>query len=151
MAVAPMNAHFVWWDGNNLQETHINDILNNIDSIPQGIATGFLILVLRYVNRLKDGTTTEDFGGYKLGHFIAGHDHYYVNLRGNPVESVEYALWTGNTTGNTRVEVYELTGQNREIIRTDVRANTFPNNRVFDGVLVADSVYEQALSMASDF
>lgn len=149
MAVAPMNAHFIWWNGTSLQETHINDILNNIDQIPQGIATGFLILVLRYINQ-SDGT--ELFGGIKLGHFIAGRDHYYVNLRpaANP-ESVEYAVWDGNTTGNTRVTVYELQGENIETKRIDVRANTFPNSRVFDGILVADAVYEQALAIAADF
>lgn len=144
-----MNAHFIWWDGSNLQETHINDILTNIDLIPQAIASGFLILVLRYINPY---TGTEDWNGVKLGHYIAGHDHYYVNIRpsANP-ESVEYALWTGNTTGTTRVTVYELRGENMEVKRLDVRANTLQNNRVFDGVLVSDSVYATALEMASSF
>lgn len=143
MAVSPMNAHFVWWDGSQLVETHINDILNNIDSIPAGVKNGFLILVLRYINP----DTGQEYDNPKLGHFIAGRDHYYVNLRGNPVESVEYAVWDGNTTGNTRVNVYELTGENKEVKRTDVRANTFPNSRVFDGILVSDNDYATALAM----
>lgn len=149
MAVTPMNAHFIWWDGNNLVETHINDILNNIDSIPPGVKSGFLILVLRYVNP-ADGT--EYWDGIKLGHYIAGHDHYYANPipAANP-EYVEYAVWDGNTTGGTRVNVYELRGENKELKQTDVRANTFPAARVFDGILVADAVYEQALAIADDF
>ena len=145
-----MNAHFVWWDGNNLQQSHINDVLNNIDSIPVGVKNGFLILVLRYINP-DDGT--ENWDGTKLGHIIAGHDHYYVNLitEEQVIAAVEFALWDGNTTGNTRVNVFELRGENRELKRTDVRANTFPNSRVFDGILVADAVYEQALAIAADF
>lgn len=147
MAVAPMNAHFVWWDGANLQETHINDILNNINQIPSGIANGFLILILRYV----DPITGLEYNNPKLGHYIAGRDNYYVNLIGNPIDTVEYAVWDDPTTGNTRTNIYELRGQNIETKRTDVRVNQLANSRKYIGILVPDATYTQALAMAAEF
>lgn len=145
MAVAPMNAHFIWWDGSNLQETHINNILNNIDQIPEGIASGFLILVLRYC----DPITLEEINP-KIGHWIGGRDHYYVNLR-PPVnaESVEYAMWDNPVTGQTIANVFELQGFGIETIRQQIRVNTFPNNRVFDGIAVSDTIWEQARTMSN--
>jgi hypothetical protein len=148
MAITTCNAHFVWWDGNSLQESHINDVINNIDQIPQGIADGFLILVLRYVNP----ETGQEYDNPKLGHWISGSDHYYVNLRPpvNP-ETVEYAHWNDPSPGNKEVTVYELKGQNLETKSLNVRINTFPNNRLFDGILVADATYNQALAIAYEF
>ena len=149
MVVSPMNSHWVWWDGSQLVESHVNDVINNVSNIPAGVKNGFLILVLRYIN---PDTGTEDWNGVKLGHYIAGHDHYYVDFQpsANP-ERVVYAIWDGNTTGNTRVNVYELKGENVETRQENVRANTFPNSRVFDGFLVSDNDYATALEMASDF
>lgn len=147
MAVAPMNAHFLWWNGTNLQETHINDILNNIDSIPAGVANGFLILVLRYC----DPDTLVEYDNPKLGHYIAGHDNYYVNLIGNPIDTVEYAIWDDPTTGQTRVTLHQLRGQSVETKAFDVRVNTLSNSRKYVGVLVSDALYTEALAMAADF
>ena len=155
MTVPTLNGHFVYWTGSALAEAHVNDIINNIDQIPVAVKSGFLILVLRYVNP-DTGTELWPHGfaadTIKLGHFIAGSDHYYVNFQpaANP-DHIEYSYWTGNTTGNTRVTIYELRGENLETKQTNVRANTLPNARIFDGFLVSDADYNTALAMAASF
>jgi hypothetical protein len=142
MTVAPMNAHFIWDD---LSETHISNILHNIDQVPT--SKGFLILVLRYC----DPVTLEEYDNPKLGHTIGGMDNYYVNIIGNPVDTVEYAVWNNPTTGATRTTIYELRGKELEVKRLDVRVNTLSNSRKFVGALVSDAVMNQAFERSLDF
>lgn len=132
---APMSGHFFWSDGT---ETHIANLFTDFASIPQ---KGFLILVARYI----DPVTLQEYDNPKLGHWLGGHDHYYVGAVGAGPQNLEYAMWDGNTTGGTRVTVYELKGQDVETKRLDVRANTFPPQRIWDGVLVSDAQWESTV------
>lgn len=138
---APMSGHFFWSDGS---ETHIANLFTDFAQIPRN--KGFLILVARYI----DPITLQEYEP-KIGHWIGGRDHYYMNAVGAGPNKLEYAMWDGNTTGGTRVTVYELKGQNVEISRSDVRANTFPSQRVWDGVLVSDSQWESTLQRSRSF
>lgn len=125
---------FFWSDGS---ETHVANLFTDFASIPK---KGFLILVARYI----DPVTLIEYEP-KIGHWIGGHDHYYVFGAGAGPQNLEYAMWDGNTTGNTRVTVYELKGYNTETSKLDVRANTFPSQRVWDGVLVSDTQWEETI------
>lgn len=129
---APMSGHFFWSDGS---ETHLTNLFTDFAQIPSG--KGFLILVARYI----DPVTLQELNP-KIGHWLGGLDHYYINAVGAGPQKLEYAIWNGATTGGTRVTVYELNGYDIETARLDVRANTFPNQRIWDGVLVSDSQWE---------
>ena len=129
---APISGHFFWSDGT---ETHIANLFTDFASVPAG--KGFLILVARYINPI----TLQEYSP-KIGHWIGGRDHYYINAVGAGPNRLEYAIWDGNTSGSTRVTVYELSGFNTETSRLDVRANTFPNQRIWDGVLISDQQWE---------
>lgn len=125
-----MRGHFIWSD---LTETHVN-LFTEFAQIPTN--KGFLILHAKYLD--SQGTQTH------IGHWIGGKDHYYVSATGAGPNNLEFAMWNDPTTGNTRATVYELKGYGIETLRTDVRVNTFPNQRVYDGVLVSDSAWETA-------
>lgn len=130
---AAMSGHFWWSDGS---ETHITNLFTDFAQIPRN--KGFLILVARYI----DPVTLQEYEP-KIGHWIGGRDHYYINAVGAGPNKLEYAIWDGNTTGSTRVTVLELGGYGIETKRLDVRASTFPNQRIWDGVLVSDTQWEE--------
>jgi len=125
---APMSGHFFWSDGT---ETHIANIFTDFASVPRG--KGFLILVARYI----DPITLQELNP-KIGHWIGGRDHYYVNATGAGPNKLEYALWDDPVTGQTRTTVYELSGYGIETLRLNVRVNTFPAQSLWTGVLVSD-------------
>jgi hypothetical protein len=137
---APMSGHFWWSDGT---ETHVTNIFTDFAQIPK---KGFLIGVFRYI----DPVTLQELEP-KIGHWVGGRDNYYFFMAGAGPNRVEYAVWDGNTTGNTRVTVYELNGFNVETSRTDVRANTFPSQRVWSGVLISDSQWETTRLRSLEF
>lgn len=139
-APAPMSGHFFWSDGT---ETHVANLFTDFASVPK---KGFLIGVFRYINPI----TLQELEP-KIGHWIGGRDHYYFFGAGAGPNRVEYAMWDGNTTGSTRVTVYELRGYGVETSRVDVRANTFPSQRVWDGVLVSDAQWNQTVERSALF
>lgn len=138
---APMSGHFFWSDGT---ETHIANLFTDIDTVPTN--KGFLILVARYI----DPTTLQEYEP-KIGHWIAGHDNYYVSITGAGPNNIEYAMWDNPVTGNTRVTVYQLIGQNVETKRENVKVNSLPSTRQYVGALVSDQQWNATVERSKLF
>lgn len=128
---APMSGHFFWSDES---ETHIPNIFTDFASIPRN--KGFIAACFRYL----DPNTLQEYTNPKIGHFVSGMDHYYINAVGAGPQNIEYAMYNNPITGSTTTPVFELKGYGLETKRTAVKVNTFATQRIWDGVTVTDAV-----------
>ena len=127
-----MSGHFFWGDET---ETHVANIFTDFGSVPK---KGFITAIFRYI----DPQTLVEYEP-KKGHILSGWDKYYVNAVGQGPDYVEYARWNLPYNNNTLTTVYEIRGFGQETTRTGVKVGTFPNPAIWDGVTVADDVYNR--------
>jgi hypothetical protein len=135
---ARMRLHVIWGD---MSESHV-DAFTQYDQLTPNKPKGILIIHTKYLD--EQGNQTHN------GHWLAGSDHYYFRATGTNSttggpQNIEYATWNDPVTGQTRTTVYELRGYGQEIKRDNVRVNTFLTNAIWDGKLVSDELYEQAV------
>lgn len=140
----PMSGHFLWSD---FTETHIPNLFTGFGNVPRNKL--LLILIARYI----DPVTEEELiiNGAKIGHWIGGFDNYYVNSFGNPPQRIHYAYWDNPYNNNTRTTVYEIKGYGEETSTPDVRIGTFSNVRIWQGGLVSNPQWEQALEWSNNY
>lgn len=143
--VQPMSGHFLWSTkdvNGNFEETHVANLFTDYGLVPK---KPLLILIARYIDPV---TLQEiDQSGSKIGHFIGGHDNYYVAAFGNPPTRIDYAYWDNPVTSQTRTTVYELRGFGIETSRTGVRVNSFPSANLWTGGLVTNAEWLWALDV----